>query len=103
MLLSVTVYLCMQIMAVNIIFLLSASVTTRMGNDTSLPLAQVPPGFSTMCLSLHYTDSITVLHHDTGALSTIRQAIVDNWPDGIQREMTICGSGWMFKVKGIII
>ena len=71
-----------------------------MGNDTSLPLAQVPPGFSTMCISLQYSDGITVLHHDSGALSTIRQAIIDTWPNGIQKEIAICGSGWMFKVKG---
>ena len=71
-----------------------------MGNDTSLPLAQVPPGFSTMCISLQYGDGITVLHHDSGALSTIRQAITESWPNGIQKEMSICGSGWLFKVKG---
>ena len=71
-----------------------------MGNDTSLPLAPVSPGFSTMCISLQYSDSITVLHHDSGALSTIRQAIIDTWPNGVQREMAICGTGWGFKVKG---
>lgn len=71
-----------------------------MGNDTSLPLVQVPPGFSTMCIALQYSDGITVLHHDSGTLSTMRQAIIDTWPNGIQREAAICGTGWMFKVKG---
>jgi hypothetical protein len=74
---------------------------TTMGNDTSLPLAPVPPGFSTMCISLQYSDAITILHHDSGALSTIRQAIFDTWPNGIQREWATCGSGWSIKVKGI--
>ncbi len=72
----------------------------NMGNNTSLPLTQVPPGFSTMCISLQEGDSISVLHHDSEALYTIQQAIVDSWPDGIQNEMSVCGSGWLFKVKG---
>ncbi|XP_028410819.1 uncharacterized protein LOC114533489 [Dendronephthya gigantea] len=71
-----------------------------MGNDTSLPLVQVPPGFSTMCIALQYGDGITVIHHDSGTLSTMQQAIIDAWPNGIQREHAICGTGWMFKVKG---
>ena len=74
-----------------------------MGNNTSLPLAQVPPGFSTMCISLQEGDSISVLHHDSEALYTIQRAIVDSWPDGIQNEMSVCGSGWLFKVKGTIL
>ena len=74
-----------------------------MGNDTSLPLPQVPPGFSTMSISIQYSDGITVLHSDSGSLSTIRQAIVDAWPNGIQQEMAICGTGWMFKVKGNLV
>ena len=71
-----------------------------MGNDTSLPLVKVPPGFSTMSISIESSDSISVLHSDSESLSTIRQAIIDTWPNGIQREMVICGTGLMFKVKG---
>ena len=71
-----------------------------MGNDTSLPLARVPPGFSTMSLSIQSSDSITVLHSDSRSLSTIRQAIIGTWPFGIQQEKPICGTGWMFKVEG---
>ena len=84
----------------NLYFLSSLRSSSTMGNDTSLPLAPVSPGFSTMCISLQYSDTITVLHHDSGALSTIRQAIIDTWPNGVQREMAICGTGWGFKVKG---
>ena len=71
-----------------------------MGNEKSLPLAQVPPGFPTMCISLDQGNGITVLHSDSESLSAIRQAIIDAWPNGIQREMAICGTGWMFNVKG---
>ncbi|XP_046840345.1 uncharacterized protein LOC124434494 [Xenia sp. Carnegie-2017] len=53
-----------------------------------------------MCISLHDTDCITVLHHDQDALSTIRQAIMESWPHGIQNEYAICGTGHAFKVIG---
>ena len=72
-----------------------------MGNDTSLSLADVSPAsFSTICISVHDSDSITVLALDSEALFTIRQAIVENWPKGIQKENPIRESGWLFKFKG---
>ena len=71
-----------------------------MGNDISLPLVPVSPDLSTMCITIHDLGVITVIHHDSRVLSTIRQAIIDTYPNGVKEEMSICGSGWGFKVKG---
>ena len=69
-----------------------------MGADTSLPLPQVKPGFSTMCVSFQYDDRVTVVHLDHAGLLIIRQAINETWKAGISVEGSRCGSGWSFKL-----
>ena len=71
-----------------------------MGADTSLPLPQVKPEFSTMCVSFQYADRVTVLHLDDAGLSIIRQAINETWKAGISKERSRCGSGLSFKLCG---
>ena len=68
------------------------------GNQSNLP--QKPLGFEYMCIAIRPLDKLRIILGGDYEISTMRQAIRETWPKGIQRETFQLNGVHEFKLKG---
>lgn len=60
-----------------------------------------PKSLKNMCVSINKGDLIQFFNLDSNQISLLREAIVQGWPKGMQREEKLFGDEtWMVKLKG---
>ena len=80
----------------------TCDLTKHLGNKSTFFFRSKPIEPKTLinfCVSLNESDKIRLIDHNMTLIEQVRQALMQGWPKGIQKESDY-NSSWQFKLFG---